>query len=81
MLVLLALMSKRRMLLINSLEKKIQVNQSDWERVKAQHMVLRLTYDPLVGGSVLPARGVVGQPVVIWRPPYAAASALPVNPL
>ena len=48
---------------LQRVEKKIQVTRSDWERVKKKHMVMRLTYDPLVGGSVLPASGVVGQPV------------------
>jgi hypothetical protein len=42
-------------------EKKVQCSSEDWDLVAKKHMVIRLLYDPLIGGSVMPASGVVGQ--------------------
>lgn len=50
-------------------EKSVQVSQSDWERVVRDHMVIRLCYDPMIGGSVMPASGITGQAtsrLVLW---------------
>jgi len=46
---------------LHRVEKKIQCTFDDWERVVKQHMVIRLMYDPMIGGSVMPMSGVVGQ--------------------
>lgn len=42
-------------------EKTIQVSSSEWEQVIKKHMVIRICYDPMIGGSVMPLSAIVGQ--------------------
>ncbi len=42
-------------------EKTIQVSNTEWEQVVKKHMVIRICYDPMIGGSAMPLSGIIGQ--------------------
>ena len=42
-------------------EKLSQVSGEEWEQVAKKHMFIRICYDPLIGGSVMPMSGITGQ--------------------
>eukprot|EP01043_Picozoa_sp_COSAG02_P049234 COSAG02_NODE_4925_length_4831_cov_2.178149_5_plen_353_part_00 len=42
-------------------EKRIQVSSTEWEQVVEKHMVIRICYDPMIGGSAMPLSGITGQ--------------------